>query len=270
MLGYILILASCVACWSPAKWKYEESIEKTISFKAGSKLVIDNSMGSITVKSHDRDVMLLEIVKKVRARNKDRAEDRFEEIKIEIDTARSAMVRIRTRHPKRWRSKDGVSVSFTVYLPTEAELSLETGMGSIDVAGIDGRQVLDSCMGSIEVKEVNGDLKLHTGMGSIKVREATGSLDLDTGMGEIDIDINEKVQDEIYAHTGMGSITLELPEDTDAEISASTGMGKVSSNLPITVRGTLTGSSLKGELGKGGPTIKLSTGMGGIRLHGTD
>jgi DUF4097 and DUF4098 domain-containing protein YvlB len=268
MLGYVLILVSCVACWSPAKWKYEESIEKTISFKPGSKLVVDNSMGSITVKSHGRDVMLLEMVKKVKARSKGRAEDRFEEIKIEIDTSRSDMVRIKTRHPKRWRYKEGVSVNFTIYVPTKTELSLDTGMGSISVDGIDGRQVLDTGMGSIEVKEAPGDLKLHTGMGSIKVREATGSLDLDTGMGEIDIDITRKVEDDIYAHTGMGSITLELPEDTDAEISASTGMGKVSSNLPITVRGTLTGSSLKGELGKGGPTIKLSTGMGGIKLRG--
>ena len=63
---------------------------------------------------------------------------------------------------------------------------------------------------------------------------------------------------------------MELPKDTDAEISASTGMGRVSSNLPITVRGTLTSSSLKGELGQGGPKIKLSAGMGGIRLHVKD
>lgn len=269
MLGYILLL-SCVTFWNIGKWEHEERIEKTISFKPGSKLVIDNSMGSITVKSHDREEVILEIVKKVKARSKGRAEGRFAEIKIEIDTTRSAMVRIKTRLPKRWRYKEGVSVNFTIYLPTEAELSLETGMGSISVDGIDGRQVLDTGMGSIEVAKVHGNLKLHTGMGSIKVREATGSLDLDSGMGSIDIDITRKMEDDIYAHTGMGSITLELPEDADAEISASTGMGKISSNLPITVRGTLTSSSIKGELGQGGPKIQLSTGMGGIRLHGRD
>jgi hypothetical protein len=49
-------------------------------------------------------------------------------------------------------------------------------------------------------------------------------------------------------------------------VNASTTMGTISSELPLSSQRSLTGGSLQGALNGGGPTLKLATSMGNIRI----
>ena len=70
--------------------------------------------------------------------------------------------------------------------------------------------------------------------------------------------------------TRDGSITLRLPRPLDAVLEASTGDGSISSSHP-----SLTIDSEEGRrrrevsitAGAGGPTVKLKTGDGSIRIE---
>ena len=64
-----------------------------------------------------------------------------------------------------------------------------------------------------------------------------------------------------------GSVTIALPPDASAEISADTVHGGISSDFPLQSKKNFPiGQDLHGRLGDGGPTIKMSTVNGGIRL----
>ena len=68
--------------------------------------------------------------------------------------------------------------------------------------------------------------------------------------------------------TGDGSITLELPETFNADLDAHTGDGGISvHDLTVSnVSGKIGKNTLRGQLGSGGPLVRLRTGDGAITL----
>jgi DUF4097 and DUF4098 domain-containing protein YvlB len=69
-----------------------------------------------------------------------------------------------------------------------------------------------------------------------------------------------------------GSIDLTIPSDSRAEIEASTVSGGIENDFGLHVnRHTYVGHDLRGELGDGGPRIKLENVNGRIEIrHASD
>jgi hypothetical protein len=64
---------------------------------------------------------------------------------------------------------------------------------------------------------------------------------------------------------------LTIPSDSKAEIEASTVSGGISNDFGLRVSGHFVGQNLRGELGDGGPRIKLSNVNGHIEIrHASD
>jgi hypothetical protein len=68
-------------------------------------------------------------------------------------------------------------------------------------------------------------------------------------------------------NTGDGHVTLRLPQSFAADLDAHTGDGQIEVNFPITTSGTVGGHDLRGKIGGGGPTLKIRTGDGGIKVQ---
>jgi hypothetical protein len=123
------------------------------------------------------------------------------------------------------------SITVALLVPKQADLSVHTGDGSIEVQA-DGLQ---------------GAIRLHTGDGSIRATGLSGRLEADTG---------------------DGGITLRLPEGLAADLDAHTGDGGIALDKPVTVTGTISPNTVRGKLGAGGLPLQIHTGDGSIRLMG--
>ena len=191
-----------------------------------------------------------------------------------------------------------------VRMPRDADLTVETGDGSVQADSINGTVNVHTGDGSVKANTLNGTIDLHTNDGSITVDSLKGDIRLRTGDGSIEArDLDGKVEaDSGDGHirlagrfdalnvktgdgsvdtrvgpgskmasswtirTGDGSVDIVLPSDFQTNIDASTGDGHISLGIPVTVEGTFSNSQIHGKMNGGGQPLTIHTGDGSIRL----
>jgi len=211
------------------------------------------------------------------------------EVRIERDVQNGNRIEIEVRVPRmRWSWGDNHrSVRVELTVPREANLDLHTSDGHVRANGVSGDIHIETADGSIDAAELKGSIRLHTSDGHIEGSGLDGSLDassndghlrvrgrfdtlrLETHDGSVTADVlpGSKLSDNWSIHTGDGSVTVRLADGLAAEIEAHTGDGSISSQLPLMVSGILGRKDLRGKLGGGGPTLRIRTGDGSIRLE---
>jgi DUF4097 and DUF4098 domain-containing protein YvlB len=179
------------------------------------------------------------------------------------------------------------SLRVEIHMPKDADLTVRSGDGSIQVDSINGSVDLTAGDGSITAQSIKGNSHFHTGDGHIEARGLDGQVDASSGDGHINIegrfdslqlkagdgsvtaraDAGSRVNGPWNIHTGDGSVNLEIPGDLQANIEASTNDGHISLGLPITVEGSFSSSRISGKLNGGGQTLTIHTGDGSIHLN---
>jgi DUF4097 and DUF4098 domain-containing protein YvlB len=96
------------------------------------------------------------------------------------------------------------------------------------------------------LKNLHGGLNAGTGSGNIKVGGTPSALcHLHTGSGNVEF------------WSGNAALTLD----------ASTGSGNIHSDRELMMQGAVNRHHMTGKLNGGGPTVRIETGSGDIRLH---
>jgi len=177
-------------------------------------------------------------------------------------------------------------VRVEVRMPKNADLTVDSGDGSVESEFIQGNLDIHTGDGHIRVEGAKGQIKLRTGDGSIEGRNLDGQIDADSGDGHMTLDgrfdtlnirtgdgsINahaqpgSKVISSWSIHTGDGSVDLALPGDLNANIDATTNDGRISLGIPVMVEGQFSNSQIHGKMNNGGQPVKIHTGDGSIRL----
>ena len=130
-----------------------------------------------------------------------------------------------------------------------ADLSLDTGSGSVKLDGASGRIVVDTGSGDVELHQIAGDTSADTGSGEIVIDGiAADSLKGDTGSGGMTV--SHATLRSLVADSGSGDIRIE--DVTLAPLVADTGSGDV------VVRGDLSKAT----------KIDIDTGSGDVELAG--
>ncbi len=143
-------------------------------------------------------------------------------------------------------------------------LKASTGSGSIEAQGIGGAVALDTGSGDIRAGLMNpSSTKAETGSGSIRIKGVKGSLKAGTGSG--DIEIEGQPTSDWKLETGSGGVTL-MTGGAKFTLDASTGSGSVRSDPPISTHGSLEKQHVMGDINGGGPTVRVETGSGDIRI----
>ena len=145
-------------------------------------------------------------------------------------------------------------------------LKANTGSGSIEATGLSGRVVLETGSGDIHADMSSApDVKAETGSGSIRLRGVTGGLYAQTGSG--DIEISGQPGSNWKLETGSGSVTLNTGSSARFTLDATTGSGSIHSDPPLTTHGSLEKHHITGDVNGGGPTVRVETGSGDVRIH---
>jgi DUF4097 and DUF4098 domain-containing protein YvlB len=296
----IAILAAAAAISSsssPGLARAEETVKSfTISGRANVR--VETNDGSVRVSPSDTKQVEFRVEYQGYELNKNLTiETRQDGDKVEL------VARVRGHWGIYW-GNNSRRLQIEVRMPREADLSVDTGDGSVQVASINGRVNvhtgdgsvkadslsgtidLHTSDGSITVDTLKGDIRLRTGDGSIEARNIDGKVEADSGDGHIrlagrfdalnvktgDGSVNTQVQPgskmatNWSIRTGDGSVDILLPSDFQANIDATTGDGRISLGVPVTVEGTFSKSQVRGKLNGGGQELLIHTGDGSIRL----
>jgi hypothetical protein len=142
---------------------------------------------------------------------------------------------------------------------------LNTGSGNIHAEGLRESFSVETGSGNIYASQVgSGDVKADTGSGNIELRNLSGGLKAQTGSGDIKLD--GQPREGWRVTTGSGNVDLSTDKSAFS-LEASTGSGDIHSDHEMQVQGSFSKHHIQGKINGGGPTIRVETGSGDIRLH---
>jgi DUF4097 and DUF4098 domain-containing protein YvlB len=141
-------------------------------------------------------------------------------------------------------------VSYEVFVPRRADLSVETHNGGISIADVNGRIDFSAVNGGVVLKRVGGAVKGSTTNGGLVIELAGDRWDGET------LDVS----------TTNGGINMSVPENYSAHLETGTVNGSVNFDFPVNLQGRLT-KQIALNLGSGGATIKAMTTNGGVHVR---
>lgn len=181
---------------------------------------------------------------------------------------------------------DSQLADFTVQLPRNLQLAVETGNGLIDVSGTgtevsassgNGKVRIAGASGAVDANSGNGDVtvdgaggpvKANTGNGTVHAYTGNGPVTASTGNGDIDVRMQSLTRPSaMHFNTGNGSVTVTVPATFAAMLDADTGHGRIESDFPLTVDGRIDPSHIHAAINGGGPSVRLSSGNGDLVLR---
>ena len=234
-----------------------EEFHQTYPLSPTGRVSLENINGGVQIKTWDRPAVQVDAIK--RAYRK----DRLNEARIEVN-ATEENIRIRTEYPddnQNFRGGEGrydnpAKVEYTLTIPRKAVLeSIEVVNGPIDIDGVEGNVKASSINGPLTARGLMGEAKLSTVNGPL---QAT-FMQLDESKAISLASVN-------------GNLTLVIPSNANASVRAGTVHGGISSDFGLKVKhGEYVGHSLDGQIGTGGPRIKLGNVNGAIKItHSQD
>jgi DUF4097 and DUF4098 domain-containing protein YvlB len=173
------------------------------------------------------------------------------------------------------------------------DANLEAGGGNITVKQCSGRVRVSTGGGNIELGDITGPVEMETGGGSIRLASSKSWVRAETGAGRIELNGVASAR----AETGAGGIVAKFissSEKTDSSLETSAGdiIVYIGAGVRLSVRASIelaNGHTIRsdftdirinseggdwgprtiyaeGSLNGGGPTLKLSTTTGDIRI----
>jgi hypothetical protein len=155
---------------------------------------------------------------------------------------------IRSEGPSQ-RGHTSWSVSYDVYVPSQANLEANTENGGISAEDIKGEMNFEATNGGIQLSDVGGSVHARTTNGGV-----TANLSGTTWQGQ-GLDLQ----------TTNGGATVYVPRGYNAQLETGTTNGGMRVDFPITVRGSLT-RRVSTQLGSGGPMVRVITTNGGVHI----
>lgn len=142
---------------------------------------------------------------------------------------------------------------------------ISTGSGNIHASGLQGGFILNTGSGDIVADQTGtGDVRAQTGSGNIDLKNVHGGLKAGTGSGDIKIAGSPTLDWKL--ETGSGNIEF-WPGNTGFTLDASTGSGSVHTEHEMAVQGSFDKHHITGKINGGGPTVRIETGSGDVRIH---
>jgi len=217
--------------------------EQTLAPSGGAISIDGRQNGGISVKGWDQNQILVRARVQAGAPTAAEAEALGKQVRIETSGAKIHATGPEGRRDYNW------DVSYEVFVPRRADLSIETHNGGIAIADVNGRIDFSAVNGGVVLKRVGGAVKGSTTNGGLVV-ELTG----DRWDGET-LDVS----------TTNGGVIMSVPENYSAHVETGTVNGGVTTDFPVTVQGRIT-KQLALNLGSGGATIRAMTTNGGVHL----
>ncbi len=249
-----LFIFTVAAQASDHRGAFTEEFHQTYALTSDGRVELDNINGAVHISTWDQNEVKVDAVKYADSK------ERLEQARIDIDSGKDHLS-IRTKYPDHdltfnWGSHNNpASVEYTLTVPRTARLDeIKLINGSLDVTGVTG-EVHASC--------INGRLEAHN---------LSGRADLSTINGHLDAKFDQLRGSSLELKSVNGSVELTIPSDSKAEIEASTVSGGIDNDFGLHVNHhSFVGHDLRGELGNGGPRIKLANVNGRIEIrHASD
>lgn len=255
----------------------EATFERTLSVSGTVTLHVSTGSGNIRIEpGSDNQVHVFGRVKSSWGSN----EDRVKEVAAHPPIEQTGSILHIGAHME---GMHNISIDYEIKAPAGSILEASSGSGNVDDNGVGVNARLNTGSGNIHAQGLkesfsvetgsgdiyaeqigSGDVKADTGSGNIELHNLNGGLKAQTGSGDIKLD--GQPREGWRVTTGSGSVDLRT-DRAAFSLEASTGSGDIHSDHEMQVQGSISKHHVSGKINGGGPTVRVETGSGDIRLH---
>jgi len=190
-----------------------------------------------------------------------------------------SIVRIGARH----MDLRNISIDYEIQAPENAYLDANSGSGNVTVEGVGENAKLSTGSGNIHATGLHGGFSVDTGSGNIYAEQTgEGFVKAGTGSGNLEL---RNLRGGLNAHTGSGNVKAGGTPTSDwklgagsgnidlwignapVTLDASTGSGGIHTDQELLTHGSTDHHHVFGKINGGGPTVRVETGSGDVRVH---
>jgi len=276
-MKHLFLAAAALALAAVPALASEATFERTLSVNGRVELTVATGSGNIHL-THGSGNQV-HIFGKVKS-GWGGSEDRVREIAAHPPIEQTGnIVRIGARH----ENLHNISIDYEIQAPENSFLDagsgsgdivvdgvgenakLSTGSGNIRATGLRGGFTVGTGSGDIYAEQTGaGDVKAETGSGKVELRNLHGGLRAGTGSGDIKVAGTPTAPWRL--ETGSGTIEF-WAGNSPLTLDASTGSGSIRTDREMLTQGSSDKHHVTGKLNGGGPTVRIETGSGDIRVH---
>ncbi len=225
-------------------------------------LNIETSGGGITVEGGNESKAKVEVY--IKGSNwksnlsKEDIASKLSEYDFSVDLASGTLSCIakRKEHKNDW--KNGLSISFKVFVPTKINTDLHTSGGGIDLKSLKGDLQFHTSGGGLNLTGISGNVKGRTSGGGITMYDCHEILDLHTSGGGISVD---KASGTLSLKTSGGGLNLS---NISGNINAKTSGGGIDAR---DIKGELITSTTGGSIHLEGIAGNVEARTSGGNIH---
>ncbi len=231
-------------------FEYSEHLEADVP--SGSTIEILNMFGNVDVQPSDRDRVILDVKKTVRASDKDEADRRSKDFTFSI-TNEGSKYRIASNRDQPGGQRRYFKSSMTIQVPKQSLLQIDNRQGRVTVQNLLGRQNIVNRFGPVDVRRITGVLEVENRNGAVTVEEVTESVTINNSYSSTSA---RNIGGNVEIHNRNGSVAVSGVQGT-ATIANSYGpitVENVQRDVSITGRN----NSVEVERVEGGVTVEAS------------
>lgn len=217
--------------------------EQTLAPSGGPITIDGRQNGGVSVKGWDQNQVFIRARVQTGAPTAAEAAALAQQIRIETSGSKIFASGPETKRDYHW------DVSYEVFVPRRADLSLETHNGGISISEVNGK---------IEFTALNGGVVLRRVGGAVRGSTTNGGLVIDLAGDRWD-------GESLDVSTTNGGIVMSIPENYSANLQTGTVNGSIDVDFPGAVQGRAR-KQLAVNLGSGGATVRAITTNGGVRV----
>lgn len=239
--------------------EYREVFSERYPLPQGGRVNLENTNGGVRVQGWEREEVLVEAEKIVRASSLRRAREAAEALRIEVE-ARPTAIEIDTKYPRRrgWLSHilggfENIQVRYNLSVPHRVGLTVRVVNGKIEIR---------NARGNLRAETVNGGIRMDECGGSVFAKSINGALRAEV----VELDRSDRISMKAV----NGGIRLYLPEDVAADIRARTVNGSVRTTFEASETSPRERRKLEMKVNGGGTSVELGSTNGSIHIRQID
>lgn len=216
-------------------------------FPATADLIVHSQGGHVVVQGAEIDTFQVTLEKRGQSPNPVRAKQLVEHISFTVDSQEEVTtlkVEVPTTTPGEQACADLV-----ILVPQQLKLSVQAGLGNVEISGLQGNIQAYSSLGGIKVKKFVGNAALESSLGNIWVHDSTFQKELVALTNLGDLQIQGSLGETNVLESKLGNLELLLSPHESYVLEGHINLGHFTAQVPF--KGQQTKQHVQGIIGSG-------------------
>jgi hypothetical protein len=150
--------------------------------------------------------------------------------------------------------------------------TISNAYSPINVSNVQGELRIRGRNNSVEVEHAGSDVTVQTSYNNVTIRDAKGAVSVDNRNGDVLVAFAQPPTKDVSVSTQYSGVSIEMPANSSFSLDGRTRFGQIRSDFEglsetFAERNPDRERGITGRVGQGGPTIKVETRNGDIRIE---